>query len=105
VTALAAILEADEHARAALVARLDRIEAQQAQIVAALERGPSPRRRLSRAETAKHYGVSERSVDTWLAAGAPCLRLGGRGGSPRLDPEELDRWHREQSEPETAAAE
>ena len=76
---------------------LDPLREQLTAIAEALDRGPAKRRRLTRAEAATHWSVSTRSVDGWLAKGCPCLRLGGPGGSPRFDVEELDQWHRAQS--------
>ena len=67
------------------------LEATRAEVVALrelVEHGPTSRRRLSRAQAAKHYLCSTRTIDSWMANGCPCLRLGGPGGSPRLDVDE-----------------
>lgn len=93
--AIAAIVAADDDRHAEIIERIARIETAQRDMTAMLADGIPPRRRLTRAETAEHYCVSVRTVDTWLAAGAPHMRLGGPGGSPRMDVAELDVWHRQ----------
>lgn len=62
-------------------------------------------RRMTRDETAEHFRCSTRTVDSWLAAGAPCVRLGGRGGSPRMLASELSDWLRSRSEAESTTVE
>ncbi len=78
--------------------QLEPIRSRLAAVLEVLERGTVPQRRLTRQETAEHYSVSVRSVDSWLRQGCPALRLGGPGGSPRLSPVELDAWHHQRSQ-------
>jgi hypothetical protein len=83
--------------RDALADELGAIRTELGELRTSLERGPGAERLMTRAETATWAACSVRVVDGWLAAGAPCIRLGGPGGSPRMRASELLMWLRERS--------
>ena len=65
------------------------------QLSALVPENDSPEALLSRIEAARWAGCAVRTIDSWLAAGAPHVRLGGPGGSPRMLASELIVWLRE----------
>ena len=73
---------------------LDRIATELAELRRAVQGGPAAERLLSRAQIAEWAGCSTRVVDMWTAEGAPHVRLGGPGGSPRFRVSELHEWLR-----------
>lgn len=82
---------------AALAAAVDatvapRFAAIEALLVELLERPREPL--LDRRGAAAWAGCSTRTVDAWLAEGAPHVRLGGPGGAPRFLASELLAWLR-----------
>lgn len=78
-------------------AEIEPLREQLAAVLRVLEHGSVPTRRLTRKETAEHFSVSERSVDKWLSDGAPHIRIGGPGGSPRMCPIEITEWLRDRT--------
>lgn len=54
---------------------------------------------LTRSQTGEWANCSVRTVDGWLAAGCPHVRIGGPGGSPRMVTAEVLAWLRQRSEP------
>jgi hypothetical protein len=59
---------------------------------------PMPERPMDRAAAAAWFSCSLRTVDGWLSQGCPAIRLGGKGGSPRMLASELTTWLRQRSE-------
>ena len=64
-----------------IVAALDELIAEQTT--------STPRRFLSKAALAEHYGVSERTVRTWREKGLPGIRV---GREVMFEVEAVDRW-------------
>ena len=47
---------------------------------------------MTREQAAAWLQCSTRTIDNMIADGAPCVRLGGRGGSPRFVTDRLIAW-------------
>ncbi len=78
-----------------LAARLDELEASMGEFA---KRVNAPEPLLSRRQAAQWAGCSVGTVDAWLRAGVPHVRLGGPGGAPRFLASELRTWlHARQS--------
>jgi hypothetical protein len=71
---------------------LDRLRGEVADLRQAVERGPQPERLMSRKQASEWLACSTRTIDAMIARGAPVVRLGGRGGSPRIRASEWLAW-------------